>query len=614
MLNISVGEIIPLLAIAALALYVAANLGANDVANSMGTSVGSKALTLKQAIIVAGILEFTGAVLFGKGVSETLATGVVNAEVFAKEPQVFLIGMVSVLAACGLWLQIATRMGLPVSSSHAVVGAIAGFSWVAAGLGAVDWQTIGTISLTWLATPFASGALAAIFYSLVKYSMLDRPDPLERMREWIPWLSTAMLSIFGIIVLPSVVDVAFVQTGILAQIHHRFGWNLPVQDVTIGLGAIATMVLTQNSWQKLASAGTNVEGNQEGTPPYPPLGGNQEGTPVGGKQEGTPVGGKQEGTPPYPPLGGKQEGTPVGEEGTPLGGNQEGTPPYPPLGGNQEGTPLGGNQEGSPVGGNQEGSPVGGKQEGTPLGGKQEGTPVGGKQEGTPPYPPLGGKQEGTPVGAVGGKQEGTPVGGKQEGTPVGGKQEGTPPYPPLGGKQEGTPLSLSPIEQQMARFQALSACFVAFAHGSNDVGNAVAPLAAIVYIRRTGSFPLNDFSVPLWILVLGGVGIVIGLALWGENVIATVGEGIIQLQPSGGFCAELATAATVLLASRLGLPVSTSHALVGAVVGVGLVNSWKSVRWQTLRSIGSAWLVTIPIAAGLAAAIFSIARSINRF
>ncbi|TAE99258.1 MAG: inorganic phosphate transporter [Oscillatoriales cyanobacterium] len=609
MLNISVGEIIPLLAIAALALYVAANLGANDVANSMGTSVGSKALTLKQAIIVAGILEFTGAVLFGKGVSETLATGVVNAEVFAKEPQVFLIGMVSVLAACGLWLQIATRMGLPVSSSHAVVGAIAGFSWVAAGLGAVDWQTIGTISLTWLATPFASGALAAIFYSLVKYSMLDRPDPLERMREWIPWLSTAMLSIFGIIVLPSVVDVAFVQTGILAQIHHRFGWNLPVQDVTIGLGAIATMVLTQNSWQKLASAGTNVEGNQEGTPPYPPLGGNQEGTPVGGKQEGTPVGGKQEGTPPYPPLGGKQEGTPVG-----VGGNQEGTPPYPPLGGNQEGTPLGGNQEGSPVGGNQEGSPVGGKQEGTPLGGKQEGTPVGGKQEGTPPYPPLGGKQEGTPVGAVGGKQEGTPVGGKQEGTPVGGKQEGTPPYPPLGGKQEGTPLSLSPIEQQMARFQALSACFVAFAHGSNDVGNAVAPLAAIVYIRRTGSFPLNDFSVPLWILVLGGVGIVIGLALWGENVIATVGEGIIQLQPSGGFCAELATAATVLLASRLGLPVSTSHALVGAVVGVGLVNSWKSVRWQTLRSIGSAWLVTIPIAAGLAAAIFSIARSINRF
>ena len=160
-----------------------------------------------------------------------------------------------------------------------------------------------------------------------------------------------------------------------------------------------------------------------------------------------------------------------------------------------------------------------------------------------------------------------------------------------------------------MGRFQVLSACFVAFAHGSNDVGNAVAPLAAIAYIRRTGSIPLNDFNVPLWILALGGIGIVTGLAIWGKNVIATVGEGIIELQPSGGFCAELATATTVLIASRLGLPVSTSHALVGAVVGVGLVRSWKSVQFQTLQSIGLAWVITIPIATALAAGIFSLTR-----
>ncbi len=475
MLSTSGGEFLQLLAIATLALYVAANLGANDVANSMGTSVGSKALTLRQAIIVAGILEFAGAVLFGQGVSQTLATGVVNAEVFVAQPQVFLIGMVSVLAACGIWLQIATSRGLPVSSSHAVVGAIAGFSSIAAGIGAVDWQTIGTISLTWLVTPVASGTLAALFYSLVKYSILDRPDPLDQMREWIPWLSAAMLSIFGIIVLPSVVDVAFVQTGVLAQIYDRFGWNVPVHDVAIGIGAIGAIVLTQTSWQKLASAG--------------------------------------------------ERGSRGGEEG----------------------------ERGRR--------------------GKKE-------KEILKNSPNL----------------------------PI--SQSPSPPLSP----SPTPPLSPSLIEEQMARFQVISACFVAFAHGSNDVGNAVAPLAAIVYIRRTGSFPLNDFSVPLWILVLGGVGIVIGLAIWGKNVIATVGEGIIQLQPSGGFCAELATAATVLLASRLGLPVSTSHALVGAVVGVGLVNGWKAVRWNTLLSIGSAWLVTIPIAAGLAAVIFSIARSINRF
>jgi PiT family inorganic phosphate transporter len=453
MLNISGSEFLQLLAIATLALYVAANLGANDVANSMGTSVGSKALTLRQAIIVAGILEFAGAALFGQGVSETLATGVVNAEAFTAQPQVFLIGMVSVLAACGVWLQIATSRGLPVSSSHAVVGAIAGFSSVAAGIGAVNWPTIGTISLTWLATPVASGAVAALFYSLVKYSILDRPDPLDQMREWIPWLSAAMLSIFGIIVLPSVVDVAFVQTGVLAQIYDQFGWNIPVHDVAIGIGSVGAIALTHTSWQKLEQLATDSV----------------------------------------------MDVTDVTD-----GRNEE-------------------------------------------------------------------------------------------------------------DGIFSASPTPHSLIEQQMARFQVISACFVAFAHGSNDVGNAVAPLAAIAYIRRTGSFPLNDFSVPLWILVLGGVGIVIGLAIWGKNVIATVGEGIIQLQPSGGFCAELATAATVLLASRLSLPVSTSHALVGAVVGVGLVKGWQSVRWNTLLSIGSAWLVTIPIAAGLGAGIFSIARSINQ-
>jgi inorganic phosphate transporter, PiT family len=450
MLNTSLVVFLQLGAIAILALYVAANLGANDVANSMGTSVGSKALTLRQAIIVAGILEFAGAVLFGQGVSETLATGVVNAEVFADKPQVFLIGMVSVLAACGLWLQIATSLGLPVSSSHAVVGAIAGFSWVAAGIHAVDWPTISRISLTWVATPFASGALAALFYSGVKHWILDRPDPLFQLREWIPWLSAALLSVFGIIVLPSVVDVALVQTGAIDFARDRFGWNLPIHDIVIGIGSIGAIGLSLNSWNKLEKEGSAASNVQDVTDR-------------------------------------KKNKSSVNISPSPK--------------------------------------------------------------------------------------------------------------------------LSHSSIEQQMARFQVLSACFVAFAHGSNDVGNAVAPLAAIAYIQRTGSFPLEDFSVPLWILVLGGAGIVIGLTIWGKNVIATVGENIIQLQPSGGFCAELATATTVLLASRLGLPVSTSHALVGAVVGVGLIKGWKSVRWKTLQSIGSAWVVTIPIAAGLGASIFSIAQ-----
>jgi PiT family inorganic phosphate transporter len=168
-----------------------------------------------------------------------------------------------------------------------------------------------------------------------------------------------------------------------------------------------------------------------------------------------------------------------------------------------------------------------------------------------------------------------------------------------------------SAIEQQLARFQVLSACFVAFAHGSNDVGNAIAPLAAIAYIIATGTVPLTGFNIPLWILIVGGAGIVAGLAVWGKKVISTVGENIIPLQPSSGFCAEIATATTVLLASRFGFPVSTSHALVGGIVGIGLIQNWRTVRFQTLKSIALAWLVTLPVAASLGAIIFISLRGI---
>jgi len=167
-------------------------------------------------------------------------------------------------------------------------------------------------------------------------------------------------------------------------------------------------------------------------------------------------------------------------------------------------------------------------------------------------------------------------------------------------------------MESQFVRFQILSACFVAFAHGANDVGNAIAPLAAIVFVQQTGSVPLGNFQTPLWVLLLGGAGIVAGLAIWGKKVIATIGEGLVTLQPSGGFCAQLGAAITVLLASQWGLPVSTSHAIVGGVVGVGLVQGFKTIRFNLLREIGLAWVVTIPVATTLAAGIFTLFSAIE--
>ncbi|MBW4541700.1 MAG: inorganic phosphate transporter [Myxacorys chilensis ATA2-1-KO14] len=395
-----------------LAFYLAWNLGANDVANSMGTSVGSKAVTFKQALIIAGILEFAGAALFGQGVSEKLATGVVDPQWFADSPQVLLLAMMAVLVAAGVWLNIATFFGFPVSSSHATVGAIAGIGFIAIGSQAVDWQAIQLISVTWIITPIVSGAIAACFYSLIKGQILDHPQSSIQFQEWIPWLSAALMSIFGVIVLPTL------SQPIGGWLHH-FSVELPNHDISIAIGALGAIALSFSSWRQLK--------------------------------------------------------------------------------------------------------------------------------------------------------------------TPV------------------------SSIEPLIARFQVVSACFVAFAHGSNDVGNAIAPVAAIAYIHRTGTVPLEDFEVPLWTLILGGAGIVAGLAVLGKRVITTIGEGIITLQPSGGFCAELATATTILIASRYGLPVSTSHALVGGVVGVGLVQGVDSIQFKTVRSIAFTWLITIPISAGLGIVTFTL-------
>jgi inorganic phosphate transporter, PiT family len=399
-----------------LSLYVAFNLGANDVANSMGTSVGSKAVTLTQAIIIAGILEFTGAVLFGQGVTETLGTKIAKPDLFITTPQTLALGMVTVLISSGVWLQIATSLALPVSSSHAVVGAIAGFTWVALGRDAIDWSFIGLITIGWILTPVISATIAAFFYTLIQKWILSQPNPRLQLQEWTPWLSAILLSIFGVIVLPTLTQPL---TNFLTE---KIGLNIPSHDIPIFTGAIAVIGLTIYNWKKLNSPITNS-------------------------------------------------------------------------------------------------------------------------------------------------------------------------------------------VEQLFARFQLLSACFVAFAHGANDVGNAIAPLAVISYINQTHSVPNNGIIIPIWVMILGGTGIVAGLAIWGKKVIATIGENIISLQPSSGFCAELATAATILLASRLGLPVSTSHALVGGVVGIAVVQNLKSIKFQTLEAIATAWVITVPISAVISAIIFSIIR-----
>ena len=456
---------IPIIIVILLAFYLAFNLGANDVANAMGTSVGSKAITLKQALVIAGILEFSGAILFGHEVSQTLATEVSNPALFANAPEIFATGMFSVLLASALWLQIATSRGLPVSSSHATVGAIAGFSIVAAGFNSIEWSSIGMITLGWVITPVISGCIAALFYSQIKRWILEQPNQLQQLNEWIPWLSALLLGVFGIIVLPKVTQ------PLASYLIEEVGLQIPSHDVPLFIGTIAAVGLTVYSWRE---AGRGGDGE----------------------------------------MGGWEDGGTRGQGDKEMGRQGEGEKSNYQLSISNSQSLI-----------------------------------------------------------------------------------------------QNPKSKIQNPIERIFGRFQLLSACFVAFAHGSNDVGNAIAPLAAITYINRSGKVPIYDLDIPVWILVIGGAGIVFGLAVLGKKVIATIGESIITLQPSSGFCAELATATTVILASRLGLPVSTSHALVGGVVGIGIVQDIKSVQFKTLQGIAAAWIVTLPVSAVLSAVIFSLIR-----
>ncbi len=411
-----------------LALYLAFNLGANDVANAMGTSVGSKAIGWGQAIALAGVLEFLGAVLLGHQVSNRLVSSVIDPALWRADPQPWLWAMLSVLLTGGLWLNLATLRGLPVSASHAVVGALAGAGLMAAGPEAVDWASLGQISLAWVMTPLASGAIASGLYGLLRRAILLQVQPLVQLREWVPWLSVMLFGVFGAIVFPAL------ERTLLDRFPY---FPLSSQALGLGLGGLGAIALAVSVLRMIARLKAYDLNNQWDEMP-----------------------------------------------------------------------------------------------------------------------------------------------------------DDSLPRQPDF--------------ERVLGRFQVVSAGFVAFAHGANDVGNAVAPLGAIAVFLQTGELPGDRFEIPLWILGLGGMGLVLGLAVLGKRVIQTVGSEIISLQPSNGFCAELATAVTVLVASRLGLPVSTSHALVGAVVGVAWVQNRRAIQWGTLRKIGIAWGVTIPAAGAIAAVSFA--------
>ncbi len=410
-------EIVYVVLAAIFGVFMAWGIGANDVANAMATSVGAKALTIKQAIFVAAVFEFLGAVLAGGEVTSTIRKGIIDASLLSGTPETLIYGMLAALLAAGTWLLIASRHGWPVSTTHSIVGAIVGFAAVGVGIDAVHWGKVGTIVMSWVVSPLIAGFIAYFVYVSVQVLILRQEDPLERAKRYVPvYIFLAAFTITLMTILKGLKHV-----GLTISIANAYLLATLIAVVISSIGAFAIRRIK---------------------------------------------------------------------------------------------------------------------------------------------------------------------------------------PDPKLEKRQH-----FYTVERVFAVLMIVTACSMAFAHGSNDVANAIGPLAAVISIAQTGVVGAKS-AIPIWVLALGGGGIVIGLATYGRRVIATVGHKITQLTPSRGFAAELAAATTIVIASGTGIPISTTHTLVGAVLGVGLARGIEAIDLRVVGRIFVSWIVTIPAGAFLAIVFFYVFKA----
>jgi len=394
-------------------LYMTWGIGANDVANAMGTSVGSGAITVKQAIIIAAIFEFTGAFIAGGNVTETIRKGIIDTSAIANQPEILVFGMLAALLAAAIWLMVASAKGWPVSTTHTIVGAIIGFAVVGIGVDAVQWGKVTQIAASWVVSPLLGGIIAFLLMMSIRRLILNTENPFESARRWGP----AYIFLVGFIISLVTLFKGLKHLNIEMTVAMSFG-------VAVVFGVVLALI----GWVLINRVKIDPAADRD---------------------------------------------------------------------------------------------------------------------------------------------------------------------------------FHFASVEKVFTPMMIFTACAMAFAHGSNDVANGIGPLAAVVSIVQSGGEVAQKASLPLWILVLGGTGIVVGLATMGYRVMKTIGSGITQLTPSRGYCATLAAAATVVLASRTGLPVSTTHIAVGAVIGVGLARGVGAIDLRVIGGIIVSWLVTLPIGGALAAIFF---------
>lgn len=450
--------------------YMAWNIGANDVANAMGTSVGSGALTFKRAVILAAIMEFAGAFLVGSHVSDTVRKGIVDPELFAGDPQAFVLGMLSALLAAGLWLQFASYFGWPVSTTHSIIGAIIGFGIVYGGMSAVHWDQVGTIAASWIISPLMSGIISFIVFQIVLHRVFYRADPVEAVRKFTPYMVFIVLMIMTLVMVFKGLKNLHLDLSLSSALLVSSGVGL--------IGALLSYVLLRNY-----KSDDKEEEQQQARELYV----------ARALQRSTKH------------LLRAQRAADSDTRDT---------------------------------------------------------------------------------IDSILELTQAT--------TDTSSKRAN------LGSSRP----EFRRTERIFIYLQILTACFIAFAHGANDVANAIGPLSAAVQTAQDGLVAAKA-TVPLWALLLGGTGIVIGLATYGWKVMETIGKKITDLTPSRGFCAQFGAATTIVIASKMALPISTTHTLVGAVLGVGLARGIGAINLATVRDIAVSWVITIPAGALLAIVIY---------
>ncbi|MPY23710.1 inorganic phosphate transporter [Shewanella psychropiezotolerans] len=409
-----------LIAIAAtFGFLMAWGIGANDVANAMGTSVGSNAITIKQAIIIAMIFEFAGAYLAGGEVTSTIRKGIIDSAYFVDSPELLVYGMISALLAAGIWLIAASALGWPVSTTHSIIGAIVGFAAVGVGTEAVEWAKVAGIVGSWVVTPAISGFIAFMIFQSVQKLIFDTDNPLDNAKRYVPFY----MALAGFMMSLVTIQKGLKHIGLHFSTAEAYALALGIA-VIVGIGGMLAIKRLKMDTQ--ADRQTQF-------------------------------------------------------------GN----------------------------------------------------------------------------------------------------------------------------VEKVFAILMVVTACCMAFAHGSNDVANAIGPLAAVVSVVNSGGEIGSEAAIVWWILPLGAVGIVMGLAIFGKRVMQTIGKNITHLTPSRGFAAELAAASTVVIASGTGLPISTTQTLVGAVLGVGMARGIAAINMGVVRNIVVSWVITLPAGAALSILFFFTIKGI---